>query len=126
MEEIFYSIGKEKMIRACSDYFRAGINRHEWIERALISVEEADEFERKLYSAYEGEKERIDLECFGLSDIDKGRLLLNACERQQVKIADRDPVDRTIPGTYHHLSDDLRLGWHPKWEDMFCTQEENK
>jgi len=119
-------VGKEKMIRACSDYYRAGINRHEWIERELISVEEADEFEKKLYSAYEGEKERINLEFLGLSDIDKGQRLLNACERQQVRIADRDPVDRTIPGTYHHLSNDLRLGWHPKWEDMFCTQEENK
>ena len=119
-------VDKEKMIRACSDYFRAGINRHEWIERELISIEEADEFEEKLYSAYEGEKESIDLEFCGLSDIDKGRRLLNACERQQVRIADRDPVDRTIPGTYHHLSNDLRLGWHPKWKDMFCTQEENK
>jgi hypothetical protein len=47
--------------------------------------------------------------------------LLHACEGQQIKIAERDPVDRTIPGTYHHLSDDCRVGWHPQWESMFKT-----
>lgn len=113
-------VDQSKMISACSDYYRAGINRQAWIEKELISPEEADEFEAKLCSAYEREKERIELEKSDLCDLKKGRLLLNACEGQQVRIADRDPVDRTIPGTYHHLSDDLKLGWHPQWRMLFC------
>ena len=119
-------ISREKMIDACSDYFRAGINRHTWIENELISPEEADEFEAKLCSAYKLEKDRIDLEEEGADDKRKGRLLLNACERQQIKIADMDPVDRTIPGTYHHLSDDLKLGWHPQWHSLFFGERSAK
>ena len=120
------AVDQTKMIRACSDYYRASINRQMWIEKELVSPEAADEFEAKLCSAYEHEKERIELENGGLNDVQRGRLLLNACEGQQVRISDRDPVDRTIPGTYHHLSDDLRLGWHPSWENMFCKQGRQK
>ena len=118
-------IGQAKMIQACSDYLRVSINRQQWIENELISPEEADEFESKLCSAYEREKERIELEASDSDDVKKGRLLLNACEGQQVRISDRDPVDRTIPGTYHHLSDDRRVGWHPKWKSLFCKGEKN-
>ena len=120
------AVDQAKMIRACSDYYRASVNRQMWIEKELVSPEEADEFESKLCSAYEHEKERIELENGGLRDVQRGRLLLNACEGQQVRISDRDPVDGTIPGTYHHLSDDLRLGWHPSWENMFCKQGRQK
>ena len=119
-------IGQERMIKACSDYYRASINRQAWIEKDLVSPEEADEFESKLCSAYEQEKERIELENEVSTDVKKGRLLLNACEGQQVRIANQDPVDRMIPGTYHHLSDDLRVGWHPQWRALFCNGENAK
>ena len=94
-----------------------------WIERELISQEAAEEFENKLCSAYQNKRERINLLHPQADDIQKGQLLLNDCEGVQERIAGQDVADRTVPGTYQHLSNDLRVGWHPLWESMFRGKE---
>jgi hypothetical protein len=119
-------ISGEKLLQACSDFYKAGINRQMWIDCEMVSAEAAADFEERLCSAYENERERIELSQTDTDDIHKGKLLLNACERQQERLAGMEVVDRTIPGTYHHLSDDLRLGWHPQWKEMFPKKEDEE
>ena len=116
-------VSKDKLLQACTDFYRAGINRQMWIERELISQEAAEEFENKLCSAYQNKRERINLLHPQADDIQKGQLLLNDCEGVQERIAGQDVADRTVPGTYQHLSNDLRVGWHPLWESMFRGKE---
>ena len=113
------AVSDSKMMQACSDFYKAAINRHEWIERGLISPEAAEEFEGKLCSAFKNARERIELTNADADEVQKGKILLNTCEGRQERLAGLDVADRTIPGIYHHLSDDLRVGWHPRWESLF-------
>ena len=119
-------VSGEKMMRACSDYYKAEINRQMWIDKEMVSQDAAKDFEGRLCSAYENERERLELSPLDADDIQKGKLLLNACERRQERLAGMDVVDRFIPGTYHHLADECKLGWHPQWRAMFPGKEEKE
>jgi hypothetical protein len=50
-------------------------------------------------------------------------LILLDCQQRQECIANMDPPDRTVQGSYHVLSDELRVGWHPRWENIFSKNE---
>lgn len=119
-------ISGKKMLQACSDYYKAEINRQMWIDQEMVSHEAAKDFEGRLCSAYENERDLLELSPTGANDIQKGQLLLNACERRQERLAGMDVVDRFIPGTYHHLADECKLGWHPQWRALFLGQEEEE
>jgi hypothetical protein len=55
---------------------------------------------------------------------EQGELILLECQQRQEHIANMTPPDRTVQGSYHVLSDELRIGWHPQWENIFPENKE--
>jgi hypothetical protein len=117
-------LSQDEVITAVSDYFRADTNRQEWIEKAIIDEASMQDFEARLCSFYQNSRKQITLTKSQESHENQGQLLLLECQRRQERIANMDPPDRTVQGSYHVLADELRLGWHPKWETIFSTKKE--
>jgi hypothetical protein len=109
-------LSQDEIINAVSDYFKADTNRQEWIEKAIIDEISMKDFEARLFSFYQNSKKQIALTKKQETPENQGQLLLFECQNRQERIANMDPPDKTIQGTYHVLADELRLGWHPEWE----------
>lgn len=120
----FISTSDDKIIEAISDYIKADINRSQWIENGVLDVDSALDFESKLKTYHQSQDEEIQIVHNNLDDEKKGKLLYSRCKSRRERINNVDPPDRTIPGTYHALSDRNELGWHPKWNNLINTEEE--
>jgi hypothetical protein len=115
---------QDEVIRAVSDYYKADTNRQQWIEKGLIDESSMQDFESRLISFYTNSRPRILLTDSQLSEENQGKMILLECQQRQERIANMDPPDRTVQGSYHVLSDELRVGWHPQWENIFSRNKE--
>jgi hypothetical protein len=115
---------QDKIIRAVSDYFKADTNRQQWIEKGLVDESSMQDFESRLISFYTNLRQRILLTNSQVPKEDQGELILLECQQRQERIANMDPPDRTVQGSYHVLSDELRVGWHPQWVNIFSEIKE--
>lgn len=113
-----------EIVEAVSDYLRADVNRHRWIENELIDVDTAIDFMNKLKGFWSTQKKTIKITQKHLDDAEKGQLLLEACKSRQEKIRDMSPPHPTVAGTYHALAEEPALGWHPTWEKLLSDKEE--
>ena len=117
------SSGSDDIIEAGSAFLRAKVNRDKWIEDEIIDEHVVTEFQEKLISFWNNQRKGINLTRKGLSEKDRGQLLLLNCKDRQETIRDMHPPSSTIEGTYHALADESVLGWHPNWENLFQKQE---
>jgi hypothetical protein len=115
---------QDEVIGAVSDYFKADTNRQQWIEKGLVDEDSMNDFESRLVSFYANSRKRILLTNSDRTEEDQGELILNDCQQRQERIANMDPPDRTVQGSYHVLSNELRVGWHPRWENIFSEHKE--
>lgn len=109
---------------AASDFLRANVNRHKWIENELIDEETATDFTNKLKEFWSNQKKRIKITEKQASAEEKGQLLLVECKSRQETIRDMSPPHPMVAGTYHALAEEPVLGWHPTWEKLLSDQEE--
>lgn len=115
---------QDEVIRAVSDYFKADANRQQWIEKGLVNEPSMQDFEDRLLSYYDNSRQRILLTTAQEPEEKQGKLILLDCQQRQELIADMNPPDRTVQGSYHVLSDELRIGWHPRWKIIFTQNRE--
>ncbi|RLA48086.1 MAG: hypothetical protein DRR06_00625 [Gammaproteobacteria bacterium] len=115
---------EDRKIEAITDYLRANVNRHNWIENGILDEQCAVDFERKLSRFWANERRGFELTRTELSSIHRGELLYLACMSRQETLRDMVPPECTIPGTYHALADEPVLGWHADWKAHFSDSEE--
>lgn len=116
-------ISNDKIIESISDYIKADINRNKWIETDVLDEEAAFDFENKLKSYHQNKKDQIQIINSQLEDEKKGQLLFIDCKSRQETINNLSPPDRTIPGTYHALTNRNEVGWHPNWKNIIKNKE---
>lgn len=112
-----------EIVEAVSDYLRADVNRHRWIENEFIDVETATDFMNKLKRFWSTQKKIIKITEKQLGEEEKGQLLLEKCKSRQETIRGMSPPEPTVVGTYHALAEEPVLGWHPSWEKLLSDQE---
>jgi hypothetical protein len=108
-----------EIIEAVSDYFRADTNRQKWIESGLIDETAMEDFEGRLVSFHQIVEKRFSITEKDRPEEERGKLVLLDCQQRSEKIADKEPPNRTIQGSYHVLSDEVKVGWHPQWRVLF-------
>ncbi|MGE5342232.1 MAG: ABC-three component system protein [Candidatus Omnitrophota bacterium] len=114
---------EDELWEAVSDFLKANVNRHKWIEEEIIDEITASDFEDKLIRFWNSQKKKIDITQKGISEIEQGSLLYNECKSRQETIRGEPPPSSTIPGTYHALANKLDLGWHPNWKKIFPKEK---
>jgi hypothetical protein len=103
---------------------RADVNLHKWIENEIIDEDIAQAFNDELKGFWATQRKRIAITEKGLSNVEKGQLLLIDCKSRQVEIRGEVPPYPTIPGAYHSLANEAVLGWHSEWEKLLSGPEE--
>lgn len=109
------NVDSNEIIEAVSDFYLADTNRQEWIDKEIIDEEAMKDFQRRLTSFHSNHQQTIRLTQRGASEEERGQLLLYECKKRHESLNDLTPPDGTIQGTYHVLSNEKTLGWHPRW-----------
>lgn len=116
------NISSKRVFIAIKNYYRAFEHRSRWVREGLITPEKLDRYEDQLVEEWEVCFERI-----------KEKIGVDITEEQKVYFAkalyEWVETDAIIPlrpaitepfvtrGSYHILSDEVRVGWHPDFED---------
>lgn len=114
-------LAEADLVRSVSDYLRSGTARTEWAERGDVLEGSFGEFEDGLERAWQSQKTRVDIEQKTATEEDRGRLLYANCSGLQLRLQGMDVPAYFVPGSFHWLADSLRVGWHPRFEEVLGT-----
>ncbi|QZN77672.1 ABC-three component system protein [Paenibacillus sp. DR312] len=110
-------------IEAINDYLRASTNRTIWARRGDISDGNLTSYQETLIKKWATKQKIISLQYkhLNLSPEELGRLLYLECKNEPINIDHLYVPDFFTVGCYHALSDDVEIGWHPKYKDIFMS-----
>lgn len=109
---------EDEKIEAIIDYLKAGYDRTNWSIHGLVEEESFDEFEEGLIRAWDKIKKRIGIDLQDRDDITRGKRIYLDCSLQKAKLEGIEVPDHFTPGSFHALSDDERIGWHPNYKNL--------
>ncbi|MCY7870083.1 hypothetical protein MOF33_16135 [Bacillus spizizenii] len=111
------AVGNKRIEKAISDYYRAFHQRSKWVRDELLMIDELDKYEERLIDEWERKFEimKENLEDDTSENIlqKEGRKLFNWIDENNIfpirPNCDEPYIER---GSYHMLSNQLRVGWH--------------
>jgi len=113
--------GKQRIAAAIRDYYRAFEQRSRWLRDDLVIGIDLHKYEKRLIEEWEivFEATRDDL---GDSETDEAkekaaRSVLTWAERVVISIRPSVVEPFVSRGSFHMLSDEERIGWHPEFQD---------
>ena len=103
---------------ALKDYYKASMQRSNWLRQGLVYANELDTYEHRLKDAWEHAFAQMqeDLEDYGTpteqEKIKAGKKLYSKVMDQDIRIRQGVNASYVMQGTYHHLANRLTIGWH--------------
>jgi hypothetical protein len=110
----------EQQLRAVSDYLQASANKTKWADEGFIVRESLGELDERLLHEHAMHRVEIAETLSTLDPKSRGRVLYARCGGSKAKLQGREVPTHFIPGCYHDLADRMRLGWHPKYEELLA------
>ena len=127
-------VAASRIRTAQEDHYRAFAQRSRWIRDNLLDLDEITKFETRLTEEWkvkfqimhegitgEADEPALARAGKGLYDWTQEHAPANAA----LFIRPQFPVSYMVRGSYHMLSDKLRIGWHPQYEARLTTAERN-
>lgn len=115
-------IGNARVVTAIRDYLRAYEQRARWVREELVYAPELERYERRLIEEwqlhFEAMKDSIGPQAAEEECVRQARELYKWAEQDAqiwIRPACREPF--VMRGSYHKLSDETRVGWHPEFRD---------
>jgi|694.fasta_scaffold121947_1 hypothetical protein len=112
-------IGKQRILFAIRDYYRAFQQRSRWVREDLILIGDLDKYERHLREEWEFQFARIADE---IGDDATEQIKKEVAQKIYAWMEDSEyPIrpqvrERSITrGSFHILADGLKVGWHPEF-----------
>lgn len=105
-------------LQAVSDYFRATFDRTKWGESAEVHPSSFTEFDDNLERAWRNLQRQCALEHKSLAEEERGQMLLSRCCAHTAQLEGQGVPNHFVPGTFHHLSDEQKIGWHPRYSEL--------
>jgi hypothetical protein len=116
----------DEKLKAISDYLMASVDRAQWSERGIIHEKSFDDLEDNLLRTWKSRKQRINIVQKEKSEIEKGQLLYLDCSEHKTELEGNPVPNHYVPGSFHALSDDKKLGWHPNWHYLLSPEKKIK
>lgn len=107
-------------LQAISDFHRAAIDRTQLGEAGDVHPTSFDELDDRLSRSWKNISRQKELQHKTLSDEERGELVYRECITQAHLIEDQRPPEHFIPGCYHLLAEDTKLGWHPQFAALLA------
>jgi hypothetical protein len=108
------------IIAAVSDFLQASSCKTEWAENGLITSGSLDQFDSDLERAYRYARISVTATNGSITPQLLGQSLYSRCCSQTQKMDGRELPTVFVPGCYHALADDLRVGWHPAYANILA------
>jgi len=111
--------GDDFLIEAAIEFMRAAEERTLWCQKGeVVSRQSFDDFDKAI-TAYWRKKKQITETAYKHQPAEeRGKLLWAECALHREKLEGRDTPDFYTPGSFHTLSNEMRLGWHPDYEKL--------
>lgn len=110
-------IGSKRIFRAIQDYYRAYTQRSLWIRESLLNIDELDRYELLLKDEWELQFERLvdDMGEEAAEDVRQqvAKEIYAWVEDKLLHIRKEVTHPSISRGSFHILSDSLKVGWHP-------------
>ncbi len=108
--------------KAMVDYYRAYVQRAQWVERDLIGIGELETFEDNLVDEWERTFDAMQIRLGGNADDEAkekaGHALFQEVSNQTaVRVRERYTEPFFMRGRLHEFADVGRVGWHPDFSD---------
>ena len=104
-------------IRAVIDFLKASVDRTRWGEKGLVFDSSFDDFEDGLVRTWTNLKRKTNIRLSHKDDIEKGQYLYADCSDHKAKLEGLEIPNHFTPGSFHALSDEGAVGWHPDYKD---------
>lgn len=105
-----------ELVQAVNDYLQASAARTLWSERADVIEPSFEEFRDELERQWASRRRLAQVEHTGRTDLDIGRVVFSKCMEIRPRLQGMDVPGFFAPGSYHALSDGMKVGWHPRYE----------
>jgi hypothetical protein len=109
-------LGYEDQIEAVIDYLRSSSDRTMWAAQALVHEDSFKEFQDGLQKTWKHLKRETDLTYVGQDEVGKGQLLYSKCSLHTAKLQNMDLENHFTRGSFHALSNERVIGWHPDYK----------
>lgn len=122
---ILIDLEEAGVLQAVRDYFRAFTLRSQWQRLDLIGVGELGDYERRLTEEWQIRFRWMERDLGTQATEDEMRRqaqdLYRWVERDCTEWIRPNCIDRTVVrGSYHLLADELRIGWHAKFQERLA------
>lgn len=107
----------DDQLSAVTDFLRASADRTAWSERGLVHESSFDSYENDLKRAWINNKRLSDIACSKFEDSIKGQHLYSNCSLHNARLQGMDIPNHFTAGSYHALSDEQVIGWHPDYKN---------
>lgn len=115
-------VGPARIRNVQRDFLKCGAQRSKWIREFKVDPEELNAYDRALTDRWERKsailRDELPQSADGGAKCMWGRSLLGWAEEQEVPIKTARAQFLTS-GSYHALADELKVGWHPDFKELF-------
>ncbi|WP_078812335.1 ABC-three component system protein [Prosthecobacter debontii] len=109
-------------VQAVSDYFRTAYDKTRWGALGEIHPTSFDEFNDDLHRAWQNVRRQVEVQHSSLNDAGRGLLVYSECCRHSADLEGQKVPNHFVPGSFHHLSDEQLVGWHPRFAEILATK----
>jgi hypothetical protein len=117
--------GKRRIAGAVQDYYRAFEQRSRWLRNDLLLVGDLTQYERRLVQewelVFEGVKDELGDKTAEAAQQKAAREVLKWAESVSLPICPGVIEPFVTRGSLHMLADEVRLGWHPQFQDRLAA-----
>jgi ABC-3C protein len=116
--------GKQRIAAAIRDFYRAGEQRSRWLRDELAVKMELGKFEKRLIEewelVFEAMRDELGDAATEEAKAMAARSVLQWAERTTIPIRPNVTEPFVSRGSFHLLSDDVRIGWHPEFRQRLA------
>ncbi|WP_299083938.1 ABC-three component system protein [uncultured Paraglaciecola sp.] len=125
-----FGAGERLIKKAVLDFFRASEQKSRWASDGLLNPGELVNYLRKLKEEWEFNIGLVETEITIEDEISKKKLALEVFKKCQnegtIPIRPHFSESYLARGSYHHLADELVIGWHPDFEQLLATKSKSE
>lgn len=108
----------DQQLEAISDFLQASWDRTIWSKAGDIHEDSFAELNDNLERTWDHLNLATSIEAESKPEIQRGQLLYSKCMMHEARIQGMEPPPHFVPGCFHGLADDLRIGWHPAYRAL--------
>ncbi|EJM7233869.1 TPA: ABC-three component system protein [Vibrio cholerae] len=129
MQMHLFKAPKKLIELAITNYYRAFEQRNKWAGDGLLNPGEISRFDRKLFEKWSEQQAFMEIqESLNTEEAKRAysAKLYQYCQQQGVVPIRPDFVEEYLSkGSYHVLSDNLSIGWHPDYKQLGDAKNED-